>query len=82
MSKDITVKCNDGIVNVRVGDEMYQRRGGVKYFKSEARLQKYMFRQGIISLPRYLYNVTGRFVVQVTMPNKVRGFVFQKLFRK
>lgn len=72
----------NNLVNVRVGDEMYQRRGGVKYFKSEARLQKYMFRQGIISLPRYLYNVTGRFVVQVTMPNKVRGFVFQKLFRK
>lgn len=72
----------DNLVNVRVGDEMYQRRGGVKYFKSEARLQKYMYEHGIISLPRYLYNVTGRFVVQVVMPNKVRSFVFQNLFRK
>ncbi len=72
----------DNLVNVRVGDEMYQRRGGVKYFKSEARLQKYMYKHGIISLPRYLYNVAGRFAVQVAMPNKVRGFVFQKLFRK
>ncbi len=72
----------DNLVNVRVGDEMYQRRGGVKYFKSEARLQKYMYRHSIISFPRYIYNVTGRFAVQVAMPNKVRGFVFQKLFRK
>jgi len=72
----------DNLVNVRVGDEMYQRRGGMKYFKSEARLQKYMYKHGIISLPRYLYNVAGRFAVQVAMPNKVRGFVFQKLFRK
>lgn len=72
----------DNLVNVRVGDEMYQRRGGMKYFKSEARLQRYMYKHGIISLPRYLYNVAGRFAVQVAMPNKVRGFVFQKLFRK
>lgn len=72
----------DNLVNVRVGEEMYQRRGGVRYFKSEARLQLYMYKHGIISLLRYLYNVTGRFAVQVAMPNKVRSFVFQKLFRR
>lgn len=72
----------DNLVNVRVGEEMYQRRGGMKYFKSEARLQKYMYRHGIISLPSYLYNVIGRFAIQVAMPNKVRSFVFQKLFRR
>lgn len=72
----------DNLVNVRVGEEMYQRRGGMKYFKSEARLQKYMYKHGIISMPRYLYNVAGRFVVQVAMPNKMRSFVFQKLFRR
>ncbi len=72
----------DNLVNVRVGNEMYQRRGGLKYFKSESRLQKYMYKHGIISFPRYVYNVAGRFIVQVAMPNKVRGFVFQKLFRQ
>lgn len=70
------------LVNVRVGSEMYSRRGGWKYFKSEARLQGYMLRHGIISLPRYLYNTAGRFAVQVAMPNRLRGFIFQKLFRK
>lgn len=72
----------DNLVNVRVGEEMYQRRGGMRYFKSEARLQGYMFKHGIISLPRYIYNVAGRFAVQVAMPNKVRSLVFQKLFRR
>ena len=72
----------DNLVNVRVGEEMYQRRGGMKYFKSEAHLQQYMFKHGIISFPRYIYNVAGRFVVQVAMPNKVRSFAFQKLFRR
>lgn len=66
----------------RVGKEMYQRRGGWKYFKSEKGLQDYMLSHKIISLPQYLFNVAVRFGVQVAMPNKVRGFIFQKLFRK
>ena len=69
------------LVNVRVGKEMYQRRGGWKYFLSEAKLQKYMFDNDIIGIIRFVYNVFGRFVIQVLMPNKLRGFVFQKLFR-
>lgn len=72
----------DVLVNVRVGADMYRRRGGWRYFRSEAKLQGYMLRHGIISLPRYSYNVAGRFAVQVAMPNRLRGFVFQKLFRK
>ena len=72
----------DTLVNVRVGEDMYARRGGWRYFKSEAGLQKYMLKHGIISLPRYLFNITARFAFQVAMPNRLRGFVFQKLFRK
>lgn len=72
----------DNLVNVRVGSDMYRRRGGWRYFKSEASLQRYMYRHGLIGFPRYVYNVLGRFAVQVAMPNWLRGFVFQKLFRK
>lgn len=70
------------LVNVRVGKEMYARRGGWRYFKSEKGLQDHMLRHKMISLPRYCYNVLGRFIIQVAMPNKLRGFIFQKLFRK
>jgi len=72
----------DTLVNVRVGADMYARRGGWKYFKSEKGLQDYMLRHQIISMPRYCYNVLGRFAIQVAMPNRLRGFIFQKLFRK
>lgn len=72
----------DNLVNVRVGEEMYQRRGGWKYFKSEAKLQRYMLKHSVISLPKYLYNVLLRFAVQVMMPNKVRGWVFRTFARK
>lgn len=72
----------ENLVNVRVGEEMYQRRGGMRYFKSEAKLQKYMWKNGIISFPKYCYNVLLRLVLQVLMPNKLRGWVFQKFARK
>lgn len=68
---------DDTLVSVRVGEEMYQRRGGWKYFKSEARLQRYMLKNGIIGVETYLYNVAIRFVVQVLMPNKLRGRMFK-----
>ena len=72
---------NEILVNVRVGKEMYNRRGGIKYFKSEANLQRYMLRKKMITFPRYLINVTERLIIQVLMPNKLRGFVFQKFAR-
>lgn len=38
----------DTLVNVRVGKDMYARRGGLKYFKSEAKLQMYMYNHNLI----------------------------------
>lgn len=71
----------DTLVNVRVGKEMYSRRGGWKYFRSEARLQRYMLTHKVISFPRYFYNVSVRFVLQALLPNSVRGWVFQNFAR-
>jgi len=78
-----SIFANSGtiLVNVRVGKEMYQRRGGRKYYKSEKRLQKFMLKSKIIGLGTYLSNVLKRFVVQVLMPNKLRGWVFKKFAR-
>lgn len=70
------------LCHVRVGKEMYERRGGWRYFKSEAKLQGWMYKHKIIAFPRYCINVAIRLCVQVFMPNWLRGFVFQKLFRK
>lgn len=72
----------ENLVDVRVGEEMYQRRGGWRYFKSEASLQRYMWKHDVIGLGRYLYNVAIRFAVQVAMPNSVRGWVFRMFARK
>ena len=67
----------DVLVNVRVGDEMSTRRGGWKYFASEARLQRYMYQNGFINLLQYIYNVGIRFAGEVVVPAGLRT----KLFR-
>ena len=69
------------LVNVRVGKEMYRRRGGWKYFKSEVKLQEYMLKNKIVTIPTFVVNVVKRLIVQVLMPNKLRGWVFQKFAR-
>lgn len=72
----------ENLVNVRVGKEMYRRRGGMKYFKSEAKLQKWMLQKKVIGVGRYMVNVAKRLIVQVLLPNRLRGWVFQKFARK
>lgn len=83
MQLNNAVFANTGtvLVNVRVGKEMYQRRGGKKYFQSEYGLQKLMLDKKMIGLPTFVGNVAKRVVVQMLLPNKVRGWVFKKFAR-
>ena len=70
------------LVNVRVGSDMYRRRGGWKYFSSERKLQTYMRKHGIIGMFTWLVNVTKRLIVQVLLPNGLRSWVFKTFARK
>lgn len=72
---------DDCLVNMRVDEKSYQRRGGLKYFSSEEKIQRLMHQKRIIGLPKYIVNTTKRFIVQVIMPNSLRGWVFQKFAR-
>lgn len=71
----------DVLVQVRVGADMYQRRGGTRYFASEMKLQNYMLRHKVIGLGTYLMNAAKRLVVQVLLPNRLRGWVFRRFAR-
>lgn len=82
LAKMTFANVHDVLVNVRVGKDMYQRRGGWKYFKSEAKLQIFMFKHNVISFAKCLYNISLRLCLQVLMPNWMRGIVFQKFSRK
>lgn len=73
---------DDVLVDVRVGEDMYARRGGYRYYRSEKRLQKFMLEKEIISKTTYFSNVFKRFIVQVLLTNKLRAFVFMRFGRK
>ncbi len=70
------------LVDVRINEEFYSRRGGWKYFLSEFRLQRIMYKNSIISFIRFVFNSSVRFVLQVVLTDTIRGFIFKKLFRK
>ena len=70
------------LVNVRVGKDMYRRRGGKKYYLSEKCLQQYMLEKKIIDKKTYRVNVLKRWLVQRAMPNFLRGWVFRAFARK
>jgi glycosyltransferase involved in cell wall biosynthesis len=69
-------------VDARVNELFYNRRGGLKYFLSEVKLQRYMLKNGVISLGLYILNIGIRFLVQIVIPPRIRGKIFQLLFRR
>lgn len=73
---------DDVLCKVRVGTEMYQRRGGWKYFISETRMQCFMLQANIISHRIFIINVLKRLFVQIILPNRLRGFFFQQFARE
>ncbi len=84
MAENNAIMANTGtvLVNVRTGNDMYQRRGGRKYFESEKYLQRYMLRRKMIDRHTYLFNVLKRWIVQIALPNSLRGWVFRTFARQ
>ena len=71
----------DILVKVRVDANMYGRRGGFKYFKSNLALSRKLKELGLITLPEHIFNACVRFCVQVLMPEQLRSFFYKKALR-
>lgn len=65
---------------VRVGDGMYERRGGFSYFQHYKHARKLMFRRNQISRFSYHYSLIVQFIVAL-VPTSIRQFIFRKLLR-
>lgn len=72
----------DNLTYVRVGEAMYRRRGGLKYYRNEIKVYKFMYKNGIISWFAYQKNKAIRFVVQVLMTNRLRQWFFRTFARE
>jgi len=74
----VAMNIDDYLVNVRIGKEMYERRGGWAYYKKYKQARKKIYETGYISWWDYEYTLLVQLVVAL-MPNKLRGFIFKKL---
>ena len=71
---------NAVLVNVRISG-MANRRGGMKYYRSCVKLLKYMKKNRMIGLGKYLKICTVRFCGYVLLPNKLREWAYKKFLR-
>jgi len=71
----------DILVNARTDKNLFERRGGWKYFKSNKQISDKLLELGLISYPTYFFNLAVRFCVQVLMPNKIRSIFYKKALR-
>ena len=75
------MNIDDYLVLVRIGKDMYERRGGMAYFKKYRKARRVIYQTGFISWWDYAYTIVIQFVVAI-IPNSLRGFVFKKLLHK
>ncbi len=69
------------LMRVRIDSDMFARRGGYKYFKSNKAISTKLLKLGLISWPEHIFNLSVRFCVQVLMPNSVRALFYKKVLR-
>lgn len=77
-------KCkniDDDLVYVRIGSDMYERRGGLSYFKKYKEGRKKVRATGYISAWDYYYTLLVQLAVCL-IPNKLRGWVFKVLLHR
>ncbi len=69
------------LLHMRAGSDMYLRRAGWKYAKTQARLFKFMKDSGFIGNSQYIKSCVIR-SESALAPNWLRKFMFEKVLRK
>ena len=67
-------------VHARAGAGLLERRGGMRYVKSEIKAQRLFLTAGFISFPRAIFNLALR-VLPRLVPGRVRGFLYRVALR-
>lgn len=75
------VNIDEVLCYVRVGNGMFERRGGLRYLTLYQKARKLMYQRGQINYREYLYGGFIQSVVSI-VPSKLRQLIFMKLLRK
>ncbi|WP_251864305.1 glycosyltransferase [Achromobacter sp. Marseille-Q4962] len=68
------------LVKARAGADMFERRGGMAYVRSEVAVQWSFFRCGFIGPGRLVLNLAQRLPVRI-LPGTVRRWIYQRFLR-
>lgn len=71
----------ESLLYFRTTQDMFKRRGGWKYIKTEINFQLTIHRIGFISTGQCIKNIGIRFTVRL-IPNSLRKSIYKKLLRK
>lgn len=69
---------DDFLVYVRIGKDMFERRGGLSYYKKYKQGRKKVRATGYIGFFDYYYTLLIQLMVAL-LPNKLRGWIFKKI---
>lgn len=75
------LNIGDYLVNVRIGKDMYDRRGGWTYFKKYRDGRRMVLSTGYISQMDYLETVAVQLIVAL-MPSSLRSWVFKDILHR
>ncbi len=78
------VKClniPECLVYARIGQNMYERRGGLSYFFKYRKARQTILKTGYISYFDYLSTVLVQLTVAL-IPNKVRGWIYKNILHR
>lgn len=75
------LNINEPLVYVRIGPEMFERRGGWNYFKKYKNGRKKLFEAGFIGVQDYLYTIFAQFIVAL-VPKRCRGLLFKRILHR
>lgn len=71
----------DVLVYMRISEDFYKRRGGMKYLKSILKFKKEQLKKGFYSKKDFCISATAH-IVMCILPNSIRNFLYKKVLRK
>lgn len=69
------------LVFMRISDDFYKRRGGLKYLKSILKFKKEQLHNGFYSKKDFIVSSCAH-IIMCLMPNKIRDLLYRKVLRK
>ena len=77
----ICKNVDETLLYARIGKDMYERRGGWKYFLRYRSGRKKVYKTGFISYFDYLYTIIIQFIIAL-LPSRLRGLIYKKKLHK